>query len=463
MPVEEGQWRYRTRSEPVTAGLHGKEGAFACRRAPAGDRFLRHGALRVSDSGRYLQHADGTPFFWLGDTVWNGPLLSGKQDWDTFLRDRVAKRFSVIQFVMTAPWRTTYTDADGEVAFMDRDNIEINPRFFQRMDQRMDAINGCGLLAVPVMLWAIKGDENPGWFLPEKEAIRLARYLKARYGAHHLVWILPGDGTYTGETAERWKRIGRAVFGAGEHAPVVLHPGGMQWPFDAFQNETWMEIIGYQSGHGDDDRTLHWLHSGPPARKWRDAPARPVINLEPPYEDHIAYQSRQPHSAYSVRRAAYWSLLNAPTAGLTYGAHGIWSWESEAKVPLNHNGSGVAKPWQEAMALPGSTHMKHLAALFTSLPWWQLRPDAEGLLAAQPGRDEPARHVAAARTENGDVALLYLPVGGAVTLKSGALSNSPQAEWFDPRTGARTPAQAAGQGTFHAPDAQDWVLLLRRS
>ena len=39
---------------------------------------------------------------------------------------------------------------------------------------------------------------------------------------------------------------------------------------------------------------------------------RPVINLEPPYEDHFGYQSRKPHSAYSTRRAVYWSLLNAP-------------------------------------------------------------------------------------------------------------------------------------------------------
>ncbi len=461
MPGEEGPWRYRTRSAPAVAGLDGKQGLFECRRAPADDRFLRQGPVCVSSDGRYLQHADGTPFFWLGDTVWNGPLLSDEQSWDAFLRERAAKRFSAIQFVMTAPWRTAPANAEGEVAFTGRERIAINPRFFGRMDERMDAINAHGLLAVPVMLWAIKGDENPGFSLPEDQAIRLARYLRARYQAHHLVWILPGDGNYAGEGAERWKRIGRAVFGEGEHAPVVLHPGGMQWPFDEFQGEAWMDLIGYQSGHGDGARALQWLHSGPPARKWRDGPARPVINLEPPYEDHLAYQSKQPHDARSVRRAAYWSLLCAPTAGLTYGAHGIWSWETEAKTPLNHASTGTAKPWHEAVSLPGSAHMKLLADFFASLPWWQLRPDEEGLLAAQPGAEDPARHIAAARTQKGDVAVLYLPAGGAVTLKPGALGSGPHAEWFDPRTGARTPARSAGQDTFQAPDAQDWVLLLR--
>jgi hypothetical protein len=462
MPDEEGEWRYRTRSEPAVTGLDGETGTFRCRRVDSSSRFLQHGAVRVSANRRFLEHVDKTPFFWLGDTVWNGPLLAGREDWDTFLRDRVAKRFTAIQFVMAAPWRTAPTNAEGQVAFTGREQIEINPQFFQRMDERMEAINAHGLLAVPVLLWAIRGDENPGWSLPEDQAIRLASYMVARYGAHHVVWILPGDGTYTGEVAERWKRIGRAVFGGKEHAPVTLHPGGMQWPYEAFKDEAWLDLLGYQSGHGDDDRTLQWIHSGPPSEEWKKPPARPFINLEPPYEDHISYQSKQRHTAYNIRRATYWSLLNAPPAGLTYGGHGIWSWQTKAGVPLAHDSTGMAKPWHEAMALPGSSDMKHMAALFTSLPWWQLRP-ADDLLTAQPGGDDPARHVSAARTESGDVVLLYLPVGGDVELISGAIHSSLRAEWFDPRTGQRKPAERTGAGKFSAPDKQDWVLLLRKA
>jgi hypothetical protein len=29
-----------------------------------------HGRLRVNSGNRYLEHADGTPFPWVGDTVW---------------------------------------------------------------------------------------------------------------------------------------------------------------------------------------------------------------------------------------------------------------------------------------------------------------------------------------------------------------------------------------------------------
>jgi hypothetical protein len=458
MPDEEGEWRYRTRSLPAVAGLDGQTGAFTCGPAGNDNAFSRHGVIRVADTGRYLRHADGTPFFWLGDTAWNGALLAAAADWDHFLDDRAAKRFTAIQFV-TTQWRTAYADADGQVAYTGRERIAINPRFFQRMDARIDAINAHGLLAVPVLLWAIArgggAEHNPGHALPEDQAIRLARYMVARYGAHHVVWILAGDDNYDGENGERWKRIGRAVFD-GEHAPAMLHPQGMHWPFESFQDEPWMSVIGYQSGHGDDDNNLRWIHSGPPAQEWRREPARPILNLEPPYEAHLAYQSREPHSAYNVRRSCYWSLLSAPTAGVTYGGHGIWSWETQPNLPLNHERTGIARPWHEAMALPGSTHMQHLAEFFASVPWWELRPD-DALLVAQPGGDDAARHVSAARTEDGKVGVLYLPVGGEISVSMAG----GRGEWFDPRTGERIPAQPVAPGTFRAPDTQDWLLALR--
>jgi hypothetical protein len=235
----------------------------------------------------------------------------------------------------------------------------------------------------------------------------------------------------------------------------------MHWPWDGFQAEEWLSALGYQSGHGDDANTLRWIHSGPPAQNWQKPPARPVINLEPPYEDHISYQSKQRHNAYNVRRATYWSLLNAPTAGVSYGAHGVWSWQTTAGVPLNHDRTGVAKPWQEAIQLSGSTHMRYMAELFASLPWWRLRP-APSLLTEQPGANNPAQFLSAALSEDNDAAIFYLPAGGALRLHAEALpAQLSRAEWFDPRTGERGPAEGSA-GVYQAPSKEDWLLVLRR-
>jgi hypothetical protein len=234
----------------------------------------------------------------------------------------------------------------------------------------------------------------------------------------------------------------------------------MHWPWESFRDEKWLNFIIYQSGHGDDAKTLNWIHSGPPAKHWPDGPARPFINVEPPYEGHLGYQSKKPHTDYTTRRAIYWSLLNAPTAGVSYGAHGVWSWHTAVgQPPTDHPGTGVAKTWREALSFPGSTQMKYLEMFFTSIDWWSLRPDAT-LVAQQPNSDDPGAHISSARSERGDLAVFYLPIGGAIKLDRTALKKSLHAQWFNPRNGQRIVATAVDQDLFSAPDQQDWVLLL---
>jgi hypothetical protein len=460
MPDEPGTWTYKTHSRPLMAGLDGQTGEFACRREESANPFPRHGAVRVASNGRYLEHADGTPFFWLGDTVWYGPGLSHKDDWEVYLNDRTAKKFTVVHFNVVAPRNGMPADENGEISFTGTDPIRINPRFYQRLDERVDAVTAHGLLAAIVLTWGLRPVDS-GNYLPEKEVVRLVRYLEARYGANHVVWILTGDADYVGAKGARWRRIGRAAFGGRPHAPVTSHPEGMLWPWDSFRDEKWLDFLIYQSGHGDDANTLRWLHSGPATEDWREPPPRPIINIEPPYEGHLGYQSRIPHTAYVTRRAIYWSLLATPTAGVTYGAHGVWSWHTAVgEPPTDHPDTGVAKTWREALSFPGSTQMTYLGELFTSIPWWTLRPD-DNLLVEQPGGNNPARHVSASRSERGDLAVVYLPIGGELKLRPGVLAEGLTPEWFDPRTGRRTPATPEAPNTFRAPEEQDWVLLLR--
>src|SRR5262249_39078688 len=116
---------------------------------------------------------------------------------------------------------------------------------------------------------------------------------------------------------------------------------------------------------------------------------------------------------------------------------------------------------REALSFPGSTQMKYLGQFFTSFGWWELRPDND-LLSEQPGGDDPARHVSASRSEKGDLAVIYLPVGGEVSLRAGTLREGLKASWFDPRGGQSTIAESSGKNTFRAPNDLDWVLLLRK-
>ena len=62
----------------------------------------------------YFAHADGTPFFYLGDTAWNGVLKANPDDWRDYLATRAASRaLRTIQAVMTQ-WRAFTADGEGE-------------------------------------------------------------------------------------------------------------------------------------------------------------------------------------------------------------------------------------------------------------------------------------------------------------------------------------------------------------
>lgn len=487
-PDEEGTWRYQLSLQGKQNGeVASTQGSFTCTPSLDETVFDRHGPIRLADNKRNLIHADGTPFFWMADTAWNGPLRSTDDEWQQYLETRVRQRFNAVQWVATH-WRAAREgDIEGQPAFIDSGDlgshrIAINPPFFRRLDRKLESTALAGLLNVPVMLWAVGGGANPeidpGFGLPEEEAIVLARYMVARWGAYPLVWILAGDGKYFGDFAARWRRIGRAVFndeldsdaqGGREDAPsmmrpVAMHCGGEQWPADELREEPWLDILGYQSGHGDADTTLQWIVNGPPATQWDKSPRLFQINFEPAYENHAAYHSRQPHSPHSVRMAIYWSLLNAPTAGVSYGGHGVWGWDDGTEAPMDHPRSGIPLPWQQALIMPAAEQIAHLVDFFTSIPWWTLSPSPQ-LLVDQPGTQDVRRHITVAANPTNDLVVIYTPAGGEIRLDSAQIGEGLAGRWCNPRSGEHqtaTPATSETDVTYTTPDDEDWLLILQR-
>jgi len=462
-PDEVGQWTYRTQcSDTDNSGLHDRNGTFRCNPYRGNISLFNHGELQLSKNRRYIEHADGTPFFWLADTVWCGPLFSDEYSWRVFLNNRVEKEFTAIQFVMTQ-WRMAKTDAEGNPAFTGKDRVAVVPEFFQRMDNYMDAINEAGLMAVPVLLWAIRGDDNPGYTLPESQKIVLAEYMLARYGAHQAIWFLGGDGDYAGEKAETWKRIGRAVFSEDHHRLGTMHVRGKSWVGKEFRSEPWFHFISYQSGHGDDDNTFRWIVKGPPSTQWKNDPPLPVINTEPNYEAHNGYKHRKAHNDHSVRRAAYWSLLVSPPAGITYGGQGIWGWHQKIQAPADHVSTGLGSSWYDAKDLPGAFSMKYLHQLFKTIDWWRLLP-AQEVLSSQPGDDNVRKYITAAKTKNGDLLVAYTPDGEPIQLKTDSLKKPAKAMWFHPRTGGWLDAGPIDKSpqTFKPVDKNDWILVIQQ-
>lgn len=464
MPNEVGKWTYQTYcTDEDNTGLHNQQGTFKCIKSERSHSLYQKGAIQHLKGDYHLSYADGTPFFWLACTAWNGALKSTDKEWDDYLSQREANQYSVIQLVATQ-WRGAETNSQLQQAYSGHGKISINPTFFQHLDKKMDQVNEHGLLAAPVLLWALPKGEgrelSPGYALPQEEAIKLARYMVARYGAHHVAWLLGGDGVYVSVFEQRWKNIGRAVFGDKPPGVVAQHPMGRSWIGEAYQDEEWLDIVGYQSSHGVGSGTVNWINKGPMKKKWHMLPARPMINLEPCYEE-IYFRTTDTH----VRNAVYWSLFATPVAGITYGANGIWPWIRKGEKILNHGKLSEKSPstWRESIAFPGSLQMGYMAKMMQQVAWWELKPD-HNLLAAQPGNKQFDRYVSLLRSDNYNEILVYTPVQSEVSIYN-YQNNKYTGQWFNPRNNQYQPADLryeAGQ-LKAVPDGEgDWVLILEK-
>lgn len=464
-PLKLGDYTFTVSSPDIE--LEPQSGSFtsvANRGTTALDRF---GPPVLSPNRRHFVHAgNGQPWFYMADTAWNGPLLATAGEWDDYLAARVKQHFTAVQFV-TTQWRAAYADEQGRTAFQILDSrLVIDPVFFRRLDQRVAAMRRAGLVPVPVMLWALtsKAGESPGATLSVPFAAQLARYIQARYHAYGSLWFLGGDGDYRNEKAARWKEIGRAVFPPElARRPVTLHPGGLHEPWDGLKDEPWLDYLIYQSGHGSSVQKWQWQAWRGPAQGWRMNPPRPVFDSEPNYEGHTSYH-KKPIDDHDVRRATWNSLLAAPIAGITYGAHGVWPWMREPGPILNHDRAGNAPAWRDCMGWPGAESMKALAEIIASIPWTALRPEAR-LAAPTKVADDFSNYIAAAIAEDRSLALLYLPANPQATLDLSLFPRPVTATWIDPKTGVRKPGPrlpATATAAIETPSSGDWLLLLRQ-
>jgi hypothetical protein len=414
--------------------------------------LYKHGSLKLSESKTHIVHADDTPFFWLADTAWNGVIRSDEENWQKYLDKRVEQRFTAIQYV-SSQWRGNALDLAGEAACTETTPIAINPDFFKRIDKKVAMINDAGLIASPVAIWTLI-ETDPGIVLSEEDCIKLAKYIVARYDAYQVIWFLGGDGDYLKTGVDKRTHIGTDAFEYRQNRIVTLHTCGVSWPNEFFRDEKWYSFMGYQSGHSDSEHDIKWLTVGPPSTEWKNRPTLPVINLEPNYEDAHGYAHNTFYTDYHVRRAAYWSLLVSPTAGVTYGHDSIWNWNFETGPSEGHGnwGDGKIAPWYTALETEGLNSMKIMRDIFDTIVWTTLTP-AQELLNEQPGDSNPISFVAVAQNKN-NIIMIYSPCGGTVSIKCNG-----QFKIINPKTGETVEVQDCNNSIIFPDSKQDWLAI----
>jgi hypothetical protein len=427
--------------------------------------------VRVSDNGHYFVKADGTPFFWLGDTAWSIFNHPKPEDVDIYLNDRAAKGFTVIQGVIALWDYTRHTNADGQLPFVNGDLGQINEAYYKNVDSILDKVEAHGMYMAILPYWHKNaGDRLATGDTPEKMQA-YCKFLAQRYARRNVFWILGGDSTAAGEAGAKIQHItdleAQGLIEGAKDAGVdkimiSYHPTGRQSSSFWFHNSPWLDFNSIQSGH-----FIHTTNFRLVADDFSKPPAKPVLDMEPGYEnitDGLVRNNTNATriAATDVRRSAYLAVF-AGAAGHTYGCGEVYEfWSPETRGPLPGWGAGL--PWRESLKLPGSGQMQYLRYLIESRPMLDRVPD-QSLLA---GGDLPVlKRVEATRARDGSYAFIYTADGKPFTLQTNNLSGKKLvAWWYDPRTGkakrfgsfARTKARE-----FTPPSSgigNDWVLVL---
>jgi len=132
-PPVVGQYQYRVAcTDKSNPDMNGGEQSLRATPYQASDPLLKHGFLQVSADHRHFEHADGTAFFWLGDTWWKG--LTKRipfEDFQQLAADRKAKGFTVVQIVAgpypdEPPFDPRWANEGGMP--YEKDYVRVNPK-----------------------------------------------------------------------------------------------------------------------------------------------------------------------------------------------------------------------------------------------------------------------------------------------------------------------------------------------
>ncbi|MEO5979260.1 MAG: glycoside hydrolase family 140 protein [Chryseolinea sp.] len=442
-----------------------------CAAIVRGQKKIDHGPLVVTADKTGLQYADGTPFFWLGDTAWELNNRLDTKEIISYLDNRVAKGFNVIQMTILSTGSFNRGNRNGDVALHDSDPTKPNEKYFARIDTVVRLAQEKGLIMALVISWGDKVVKVPGYgadpvIFDKAKALTYAKYIGNRYkNFNNLIWILGGDVPAINKEGD-FKPVFNAmaqgiIETTGHKCLITFHPAGYRSSSEWFQATPWLDFNMIQSSHGGHDAPNWDFVTKDLAR----TPAKPTLDAEPNYEDHPVHPwpTWSPDSGYfrdyDVRKQSYRSVF-AGAFGVTYGHHAVWQFMSEREEVLNYADRG----WRNAMERPGASQMKYLKTLIESRDSYGRIHD---LSIVASGQGVGKSHIEAFRSNAGDYAMIYLPVGREVSINTASIkARKLNVWWYNPKNGEITKGGILDKSPhlkFIPPTVgmgNDWVLVV---
>lgn len=361
-------------------------------------RVIQMIKLSISDNKKYFVN-EGKPFFYLADTIWSAFTNITLEEWSYYLDYRKSQGFNVLQMNLLRQWDASGCALNYEPFQLCEDGTydfySLNEDYFSRAEQMVQMAVDKGFVPALVLLWCnyipdtwaskIRDDKK----MPLDAVEPYVNVVADRFSKFYPIYIVSGDTDFPSQRANEYYETALHVIK--ERSPeclTTLHIQGRlaELP-ESFIHDPNLDFYMYQSGHNIQFQSTTYTL----AKHFSNQPVtRPVLNSEPCYE--MMGYSRQLYGRFSradVRKVAWQSVLSGAAAGITYGAHGIWSWHKKGER-FGVTGEGFDSPydWQTALKFEGAWDYGFMKWIFQMYqlaglkPWNIVLKNTEEIIAA---------------------------------------------------------------------------------
>ena len=352
--TEPGTWNWSTGNQTGDSGLDNKSGSFRAVAWSETEKQAnpnRRGFVRVASNSHTLEYADGTPFFYTGDTWWSA--LTKIYSWNTdnclaqiSFQEAVALRkaqgFNGINIIASYPsdtikgiWdksshgqkvaedgTTPFAIADPQNAKHGVDYTRINPTYWQQADRKWKHLWDNGF--VPFMESVRRHEQWYSENSAERSAfVNYIRYLWARYGCYNMIfsWV---HWDWDPKVLDEWKSMVNMAYSVLGEMPYGQPRTAMAWgsSLTTWRVEPGAVPLGAFDVHNVSNKGRDYVMHGWLRDIFYDAHPRPGINVEPFYPGWKQCAGKIP-AGWDNRAMAqfqmYGSVLNGGFGGHAWG------------------------------------------------------------------------------------------------------------------------------------------------
>ncbi len=374
-PTAVGMWRYETGASNNDPGLQ-TSGEIECAPYTGELPIYQHGFLRVSADRSHLEHADGTPFLWLGDTHWTFVTEERWEEsncvqYDSQFRACVDKRVQQGFNVYQCNFREGSVNGifGKNIALLKESDCGLLPDMeaLRDVDRKMQYLADQGMVIAVGHAWG-----NDILQSSAEHYCLLAKYFAARYGALPVIWTLAGElpgymPDKQRQLTDEWRKVAQATarYSPYQNLQSVHLATGNSIP-EIYCGEDWYDFAMCQGGHGDMPASCK------PYQDFRAAhPDMPLIESETFYEGIRSLEMNPRTVTPEIFRRMAYMLMQCGGCGFTYGCNGVWELQWEPGV----GGIGWGDMgWWEGLNLPGADQLTIWKKFYESVNWASLKP-----------------------------------------------------------------------------------------